>query len=216
MISTNLKKRFYTSILLLLLIIMLGYNNIVLVYTLIVLGSISIIEFANLIKKINLKRIFFILFNILFIIYIFLFCYFFLFFSNFIQLKIFIFILLISCAASDIGGFIFGKIFKGPKLTKISPNKTFSGAIGSIFFTILIMTLSIILMTKNINYSIIIIGIITSVACQLGDLFFSFLKRKAKLKDTSNFLPGHGGILDRIDGMLLGIPIGFISLIIFF
>ena len=216
MISTNLKKRFYTSILLLLLIIMLGYNNIVLVYTLIVLGSISIIEFANLIKKINLKRIFFILFNILFIIYIFLFCYFFLFFSNFIQLKIFIFILLISCAASDIGGFIFGKIFKGPKLTKISPNKTFSGAIGSIFFTILIMTLSIILMTKNINYSIIIIGIITSVACQLGDLFFSFLKRKAKLKDTSNFLPGHGGILDRIDGILLGIPTGFISLIIFF
>ena len=216
MISTNIKKRVYTSILLLLLIIMLGLSNIVLVYTLIVLGSISIIEFANLIKKINLKRIFFILFNILFIIYIFLFCYFFLFFSNFIQLKIFIFILLISCAASDIGGFIFGKIFKGPKLTKISPNKTFSGAIGSILFTILIMTSSIILMTKNINYSIIIIGIITSVACQLGDLFFSFLKRKAKLKDTSNFLPGHGGILDRIDGMLLGIPIGFISLIIFF
>jgi len=141
MISTNLKKRFYTSILLFFLIISLGYSDFVLVYSLIVLGVISIIEFLNLTQKITSNRLFFIFFNIVFIIYVFLFCYLFLFFSNFIQLKLFIFILLISCAASDIGGFIFGKIFKGPKLTKISPKKTFSGAIGSIFLTITIMIL---------------------------------------------------------------------------
>ena len=216
MISTNLKKRFYTSILLFFLIISLGYSDFVLVYSLIVLGVISIIEFLNLTQKITNNRLFFIFFNIVFIIYVFLFCYLFLFFSNFIQLKLFIFILLISCAASDIGGFIFGKIFKGPKLTKISPKKTFSGAIGSIFLTITIMILLFFLITKNFNYAIIIVGIITSVACQLGDLFFSLLKRKAKLKDTSNFLPGHGGVLDRIDGILIGIPIGFISIILFF
>ena len=141
MISTNLKKRFYTSILLFFLLISLGYSDFVLVYSLIVLGVISILEFLNLTQKINIKRNFFILFNIVFIIYIFLFCFLFLFFSSFIQLKLFIFILLISCTASDIGGFIFGKIFKGPKLTKISPKKTFSGAIGSIFLTITIMIL---------------------------------------------------------------------------
>ena len=216
MISTNLKKRFYTSILLFFLIISLGYSDFVLVYSLIVLGTISILEFLNLTQKITINRFFFILFNFVFIIYIFLFCFLFLFFSNFIQLKLFIFILLISCAASDIGGFFFGKIFKGPKLTKISPKKTFSGAIGSIFLTITTMILLFFLITKNFNYAFIIVGIITSVACQLGDLLFSLFKRKAKLKDTSNFLPGHGGVLDRIDGILIGVPIGFISIILFF
>ena len=70
-------------------------------------------------------------------------------------------------------------------------------------------------MTNNINYIIVLTGIITSLACQIGDLFFSFLKRKAKKKDTGNILPGHGGILDRIDGILFGLPTGFIFLIIF-
>ena len=76
---------------------------------------------------------------------------------------------------------------------------------GSIFF-----------LTNNFSYLILIIAIITSIACQFGDLFFSFLKRKAKIKDTGNFLPGHGGILDRLDGIFLGIPIGFISVTIFY
>ena len=78
------------------------------------------------------------------------------------------------------------------------------------------MILLFFLITKNFNYAFIIVGIITSVACQLGDLFFSLLKRKAKLKDISNILPGHGGVLDRIDGILIGVPIGFISIILFF
>ena len=69
-------------------------------------------------------------------------------------------------------------------------------------------------LTKNINFNLILVAVITSVFCQLGDLVFSYLKRKAKIKDTGNFLPGHGGILDRIDGILLGFPIGFISLML--
>ena len=107
------------------------------------------------------------------------------------------------------------KFFKGPKLTRISPKKTFSGAIGSIFLTIATMILIFFLIERNFNYEIIIVGTITSISCQLGDLFFSLLKRKAKLKDTSNFLPGHGGVLDRIDGILTGIPIGFIAINLF-
>ena len=57
---------------------------------------------------------------------------------------------------------------------------------------------------------------ITSISCQLGDLFFSYLKRKAKVKDSGNFLPGHGGVLDRLDGILLGIPFGFLTLTLIF
>ena len=70
--------------------------------------------------------------------------------------------------------------------------------------------------TKNFSYTLLIIAVITSAACQFGDLFFSFLKRKAKIKDTGNFLPGHGGILDRLDGIFLGLPLGYISLILFY
>ena len=138
------------------------------------------------------------------------------FFSKFIQLKIIFFAILFGCIASDIGGYVFGKIFKGPKLTKISPNKTISGSIGSFLFTYLILTAIFFYYTKNLNFNLLFVSFFTSLACQLGDLFFSYLKRKVKIKDTGNILPGHGGILDRIDGILLGLPIGILSLILFF
>ena len=118
--------------------------------------------------------------------------------------------------ASDIGGFIFGKTFKGPKLTKTSPNKTYAGALGSIFLTMLIMAILFNFIMTQFTLKILIIALIVSITCQLGDLFFSFLKRKAKLKDTGNFLPGHGGILDRIDGILFGLPTGFITMAFIF
>ena len=138
----------------------------------------------------------------------------FFFFSNLTGLKIMLYILLFGCVASDIGGFVFGKLFKGPKLTRISPKKTYAGSIGSLIFTVLTMSSLFFYLLKSLSYQFIIISLITSIFCQLGDLLFSYLKRKAKLKDTGKFLPGHGGILDRIDGILFGIPIGFFSIIL--
>ena len=216
MINKNLKKRIYTSLILLLLIIVISKSNAILVFSLIVLGVLSLLEFINLSNKTIKNKFYLLISNLFFVVYIFIFCLMFFYFSNFFQLKVILFSLLLSCVASDIGGFVFGKTFKGPKITKISPNKTYAGSIGSVIFSMVVFSGSIFFLTNNFSYLNLIIAIITSIGCQFGDLFFSFLKRKAKIKDTGNFLPGHGGILDRLDGIFLGIPIGFISVIIFY
>ena len=135
---------------------------------------------------------------------------------NFYQSKILIFLTLVGCIASDAGGYFIGKTLKGPKLTKISPNKTISGAIGSIIFTILSISFISNIFFKNFSLKILIISVVISLSCQIGDLFFSFIKRKAKLKDTGNFLPGHGGVLDRLDGILIGVPVGLITFLILY
>jgi|TARA_B110000211_G_C14035319_1_gene534227 phosphatidate cytidylyltransferase len=212
----NLKKRIYTSATLGFLIFLISISEYFLLYTLIVLSVVSFLEFLNITNKIFINKFYILISNIFYLLYVFLFCFFFLFFTQIPQLKIIIFSLLLGCAASDIGGFIFGKVFKGPKLTKISPNKTISGSIGSFLLAGIIFPSSIYYFTNNLSLNIIIIGFMTSLICQFGDLFFSFLKRNAKIKDTGNFFPGHGGVLDRIDGLLLGIPAGFFSLIIFY
>ena len=214
--KNNLKKRIYTSLFLLFGVFLLFQNYFFLIFSLLIIFVISIIEFLDLTKKIKLKKFNFMLLNFLFVIYLSLFCLFFVYFYSIIQLKIIIFSLLFCCVASDIGGFIFGKLFKGPKLTKISPNKTLSGSIGSLLFSIIIFSGIIFYFTNNFNLNILIIGLFTSIACQLGDLFFSFLKRKAKIKDTGNLLPGHGGFLDRLDGILIGLPLGLLFLIILY
>ena len=215
MISENLKKRIYTSFFLILLLFLMMYLKPILLYFLIIIGIFSIIEFSELIKAINKKFIPKLFYNLIFVLFIFIFCLLFFIFSNNIQFKIILFSLLLTCVASDVGGYIFGKIFKGPKITKISPNKTFSGSIGSIILSCITFCSLLFLMTKNINFIILLTGIVTSLFCQFGDLYFSLLKRKAKKKDTGNLLPGHGGILDRIDGILFGLPAGFIFLLIF-
>tara|TARA_B100001057_G_scaffold481916_1_gene556516 strand:- start:537 stop:1187 length:651 start_codon:yes stop_codon:yes gene_type:complete len=216
MIMTGLKKRIYTSTVLFLLIYLIIKYDPILVFSLIVLGVLSLLEFFSLTKKLFKHFLINSIINFLFILYISIFCYLFLFFSNFLQLKILLFSLLFCCIASDIGGFVLGRLLKGPKLTKISPNKTYSGAIGSILLSSLVFSTLIFYFTQNLNFKIIIIAIITSLACQIGDLFFSFLKRKGKIKDTGNILPGHGGVLDRLDGIFFGIPIGFIFMVLIY
>jgi phosphatidate cytidylyltransferase len=213
MISINLKNRIYTSLVLFSLIILIFNSNFILVYSLIIFGVFSILEFITIIKRIFINKFYMCISIFSFMMFTFIFCFVFFFFSNLLQLKIILFSLLLCCIASDLGGFIFGKTFNGPKLTKISPNKTIVGSLGSIFLASLVMSISIFFFTKNYSYTILIIAIITSIACQFGDLFFSLLKRTAKLKDTGNFLPGHGGVLDRLDGIFFGVPCGFISLV---
>ena len=214
MISDNLKKRFYTYLALILVVFLMFNYNFFLVYFLITLSVLSILEFLHISKKVlkSISSIY--LINFFFISYVFSFCFLFLFFSNFIGLKIILFILLLGCVASDTGGYVFGKIFKGPKLTKISPKKTYAGAIGSFILTTLILSIFFYYFIQTFNIKIILVALMTSLFCQIGDLIFSFLKRKAKFKDTGKILPGHGGILDRIDGLLLGIPFGFLTFVI--
>ena len=113
---------------------------------------------------------------------------------------------------TDIGGFIIGKSIGGKKLTSLSPNKTIAGSFGGLFFSILAAFFYWQLIDKENFLNLLIISIITSVFSQIGDLAVSYLKRKAKIKNTGKFLPGHGGLLDRIDGILLGVPLGILTL----
>ena len=136
---------------------------------------------------------------------------------NIAGFKYFLLIVLI-CIFTDIGGYIFGKIFKGPKLTKISPKKTYAGVFGS-FFLPLILGLVVYeyqytdqIPDKGLYFLIIVLFI--SLISQIGDLIISFFKRKAKIKDTGKILPGHGGLLDRIDGMIFVFPICYLITIL--
>lgn len=118
--------------------------------------------------------------------------------------------ILISTFLSDIGGYVFGKIFKGKKLTKVSPKKTYSGAVGSLFLSVISLPLVNFLqkiffneiLINIISYKYFILTLLVSIICQTGDIFVSSIKRKINIKDTSNLLPGHGGIIDRIDGLI--------------
>ena len=124
--------------------------------------------------------------------------------------KDFLFIITI-CIFTDIGGYIFGKIFKGPKLTKISPKKTYSGVFGGLLMSLiagLVLSNYIFSGYKFLDEDLItfILILFISLISQIGDLIISYFKRKAKLKDTGKILPGHGGLLDRIDGMIFVFP----------
>ncbi|MFL2889388.1 MAG: phosphatidate cytidylyltransferase [Pelagibacteraceae bacterium] len=210
--SIEIKKRILTSIPLILILLSIFFSNIALLFFLIIISVISFLEFTNLILKIYKKKIIYaFIFNFIFALYIFSFSSCFFIFSQFTSLKNLIFLALLICIFSDIGGLIFGKFFKGPKLTRISPNKTISGSLGSFLFAFLITY-----MISNFSGSIfsfyvpLILSFFVSFTCQCGDLFFSYIKRKANVKNTGNFLPGHGGFLDRIDGILFGIPFGIL------
>ena len=205
-ISKNLKKRIYTSFILLTLLFLMLIDNFVYGYFLIVIGILSILEFFKMILIIKKDKILQFSYNLIFIIYISCLTGACLIFSSLFTLKLITFIILIICISSDIGGYIFGKVFKGPKLTRISPKKTYAGVFGS-FFLPLIAGLVVYeyeytdqIPDDGIYFLIIVLFI--SLISQIGDLIISFFKRKAKIKDTGKILPGHGGIFDRIDGLM--------------
>ena len=130
-------------------------------------------------------------------------------------LFVFLFIILI-CISTDLGGYIFGKIFKGPKLTKISPNKTFAGVFGGYFLSIICVSIFIIysetfsFSSMNFGKDQFVLVLTISTISQIGDIIISYFKRLSKIKDTGKLIPGHGGILDRIDGIIFALPFYYI------
>jgi phosphatidate cytidylyltransferase len=218
--NSNIKKRILTSILLIALLIGMFFFSYIMIISLIVIAIISWIEFYALISKILknniLKDKFFRFFyKALSLIYLSGLVYLmFAIESEYSNLKIYLLYSVLVAILSDIGGLVCGKIFKGKKLTKISPNKTISGSIGSFIFSSFLIPFFYKVQIDQTLVNLFLITIIISLTSQLGDLFISILKRKAKVKDTSDLLPGHGGVLDRIDGIIFAIPLGIFLFIV--
>ncbi len=204
---TELNKRILTSLLLIILFILAITNKIFLTFALFLIFCQIFHEFQLILKKIFIKKkiLILILFFLLIYLTILIIVVWQILFLNEFLLKIELLTIITVCISSDIGGYLFGKTFKGKKITKISPNKTYSGMIGSYLISFLI---SFLIFKDFYEYIDLLIYIsLISTISQFGDIFISFLKRKAKLKDTGNILPGHGGMLDRFDGIIFAIPI---------
>ena len=217
----NLNKRIITSIILIFTLILMFFFNYILLIGLILISLISWFEFNNLILKIFKKKIYIFMFRVFAFIYLIIFSSIFFNLSTMsAQSKFLLLYFILISIFTDIGGYVFGKFFKGKKLTKISPNKTISGTAGSFIFSILLyyflvsndFYLNIIMIDLKTDFGnlLLLVTIVVSFSSQLGDLFISYIKRLAKMKDTGKILPGHGGLLDRIDGMLFAIPSGLI------
>ena len=205
----ELQKRVITSISLIIILYLSFVNNLILSAALLAIVFLLFNEFYNIIKRILINRKNYQLI-LLFLILLYL-----IYFSVDIWLllktdsynnKNILFFILIICISTDIGGYVFGKIFKGKKLSSVSPNKTYAGVLGSYLLSFVISLLFFNELNSKFNY--LVITFIISTLSQIGDLFISYLKRKAKLKDAGSILPGHGGLLDRLDGILLATPIG--------
>ena len=136
--------------------------------------------------------------------------------NNFLSDYFYLLLITTICISTDIGGYIFGKIFKGPKLTKISPKKTYSGMIGgyllSIIFVNFFLNNHYINSPVELKIDIFIFALLVSTVSQIGDIIISYFKRKANIKDTGKLIPGHGGLLDRVDGMILAFPFSYLIL----
>ena len=219
--TLELKKRIITSVFLLFLLYLMFFYTYILIIFVIIISIISWIEFNNLIFKIFKKneikdKLLRFCYKAISLLYLSMLIYLFLLIkSQKPNFEIFIIFSILISVMTDIGGLVVGKTFKGKKLTKISPNKTVSGSIGSFIFSLFLIPIFFEYLT---NYDLLTLSIITlmiSLTSQMGDLLISFLKRKAKVKNTSDLLPGHGGILDRIDGIIFSIPVGFLLLVSF-
>ena len=213
MINIELQKRILSSIILLpVSFFLIIQGSLIFIFFLSLIFLATSFEWFKMTKNKDLLRIFGL---------------FFLFFSFFstvylrqnIGLNFFIFLIIV-CIFTDIGGYIFGKTLKGPKLTKISPKKTYSGVIGSFLISLLFGLIYIkylgqkskIVLETDPSFIILLILFISLVS-QIGDLIISYFKRKAKLKDTGKILPGHGGFLDRIDGIIFVMPITYLCVL---
>ena len=208
------EKRLMSSIILILMtfLVVLEGKTIFNIFLLIAF-LISTYEWSKMIKRVDIK--------ILGILFLFFSFYSAFFFRN-QNLEGFLLIILI-CVSTDIGGYIFGNLFKGPKLTKISPNKTQSGMIGGFVLSLIVSSIFVLRYSNEIyidqnlienDFKFLILILLISSVSQLGDLIISYFKRSSKIKDTGNIIPGHGGLLDRIDGMIFVFP--FVYLFTFF
>ncbi len=212
--KSELLKRSISSLFLMGLVFLSAIiNNYIFLSILFIVIILSWIEWIKIIEKIRFKKLYRIIHIMLFLIYLlmaFIIC-----FNVFFIDKYFFLTILMICVFSDVGGYVFGKIFGGKRLTKISPNKTISGSIGSfilsyIGFFVMYLYFGDLLFIRLQIEALVFIPFFISLICQLGDLFISYFKRRAKIKNTGNLIPGHGGLLDRIDGSIFALPIGFI------
>ena len=192
---SNLIKRILSSIILLpLSLYFILSGSYYLIFFTLICFFISIYEWYKMVKKIELK-----LLGTIFLIFS---------FYTFYEISItyiwsFVFLV---CISTDIGGYIFGKLFKGPRLTKISPNKTYSGMIGGYFLSLIFLSSFMGWINQKIYVEWFIVTILISTVSQIGDITISYFKRLSKTKDTEKIIPGHVGLLDRIDVMIFAFP----------
>jgi len=213
MINKELQRRILSSIILVpVSIFFIIQGSFTFIFFLSLIFLVTSLEWFKMTKNKDLLRIFGL---------------FFLFFSFFstaylrqsIGLNFFL-LLIIVCIFTDTGGYIFGKVLKGPRLTKVSPKKTYSGVFGSFLISLLSGLIYIkylgqkskILLETDLLFIILLILFISLVS-QIGDLIISYFKRKAKLKDTGKIIPGHGGFLDRIDGIIFVMPVTYLCIL---
>ena len=213
MINQELQKRILSSIILVpVSFFFIIQGSLTFIFFLSLIFFLTSLEWFKMTKNKDLIRIFglfFLFFSFFSTVYL----------RQYIGLNFFLFLITI-CIFTDIGGYIFGKTFKGPRLTKISPKKTYTGVIGSFLMALLSGLIYVKYLGKKSGILletdpifIILLILFISLASQIGDLIISYFKRKAKLKDTGNILPGHGGILDRIDGIIFVMPIIYLCVL---
>ena len=228
--SQNLLKRIITSIILLCILFFINFSHqYIFTLSILILSIIICLEANKLFSKLtsinhgkntsslNQFKSKFLILNII------TFCYIFFIFCNFSyeihrsEGPVFFLYIISICFFTDIGGYMFGKIIGGKKLSKISPNKTISGTTGSFIFSIfpLLINLKLNYLDLEFNLNNLIFCLFISLVSQLGDLFVSFIKRKSEIKDTGNLLPGHGGVLDRVDGIIFAVPLSYFLLKLF-
>ena len=192
---SNFKKRFVISLLAFPIIYILLYQKIFSNLLIIIVFLFCVYEWNRIFKKKNYIYLIGLLILLLFFLSL-------LKIYNLKEYNLKFLWLILIAWLTDIGGYIFGKLFGGPKLIKISPNKTWSGAFGSLILSQLACLIFFLDSNYILNFNIFLFQFLFSIIGQIGDILMSYIKRINDKKDTSNFIPGHGGFLDRVDGLI--------------